>query len=289
MKIASNKVSAIARYFHDELGGLYEKGELETMLRYCFEEFLGQAYYDVQRHAEDTVTESELLKFNFAVKDLKAEKPLQYIFGKADFFGLKLKVNEHVLIPRPETEELADLIISDMANIGGMPEIIDIGTGSGCIAIALKKNLPQATVHAMDISEPALDVARENALINHADINFICDDILKPRSTFQPDTFDVIVSNPPYIRLSEKENMSRNVLAYEPHLALFVDAPDPLLFYDRIADFALKTLKRDGAFYFEINADLGDEMKALMLQKGFKNIRLLKDMSRKNRILRGMY
>lgn len=289
MKIASNKIRDIARFFRDELQDLYAAGELETIIRYCFEEFLDKPHFDLRQHGDDTVSESELLKFSFAVKDLKNEKPLQYIFGKADFFGLKLKVNGHVLIPRPETEELVDLIISDLKDTGGTPQIADIGTGSGCIALALKKNLPQAMLHAMDISEEALEVARENALINRLEISFIADDILKPRSGFEPDTFDVIVSNPPYIRLSEKEKMSRNVLAYEPHIALFVDDPDPLLFYSRIADFALRTLKRDGAVYFEINEQLGNETRQLMENKGFKNIRLLKDMSDKNRILRGMY
>ncbi|MCW3085253.1 MAG: Release factor glutamine methyltransferase [Bacteroidetes bacterium] len=289
MKIASNKVTDIVRFFKEQLQDRYEDGELETMIRYCFEEFLNVRHFDISLHKNDTVTESELLKFNFAVKDLKTEKPLQYIFGKADFYGLKLIVNEHVLIPRPETEELVNLIISDLKKNKNSLTIIDIGTGSGCIPIALKKNIPAAAVSAMDVSENALAVAAQNAALNKTEITFINDDILSPAANYNAASFDVIVSNPPYIRISEKEKMHTNVLTYEPHLALFVNDPDPLLFYNAIADFALKTLKPGGSIYFEINENLGPETQQLMERKGFKNIVLVKDMSNKNRILRGMY
>ena len=289
MKIASNKVTDIARFFKEQLQDKYEKSELETIIRYCFEEFLNVQYFDVSAHKNDTVSESELLKFNFAVKDLKTEKPLQYIFGKADFYGLKLIVNEYVLIPRPETEELVDLIISDLKKTKNPLTIIDIGTGSGCIPIALKKNISNAIISAMDISGNALTVAAQNAVLNQTEITFINDNILSPALHYAAASFDVIVSNPPYIRISEKEKMHANVLSYEPHLALFVNDRDPLLFYNAIADFALKTSKRGGSIYFEINENFGPEAQQLMEQKGFKNIVLVKDMSNKNRILRGMY
>lgn len=287
MKIASNKVKDIARYFREELKGNYEDNELETIIRYCFEEFLNVGYFDIHRHENDTVTESELLKFNFAVKDLKHQKPLQYIFGKADFYGLKFLVNEYVLIPRPETEELVDLIIKDLKNSLVALDIIDIGTGSGCIPISLKKHLPTTRISAVDISAKALEIAKQNSEINKVEVRFIEDDILSPSEKLLEKKFDVIVSNPPYIKVSEKNTMEANVLNFEPHLALFVTDEDALLFYRKIADFALKTLRPDGKIYFEINSSLGTETKQLLESKGFKDIELIKDMSNKNRILRG--
>jgi len=287
MRIASNKIKDIIRFFREELSGIYEPDERETMIRNCFEEFMDMDAATVQLHAEDPVTESELLKFSFAVKDLKKEKPLQYIFGRADFYGLKFIVNGNVLIPRPETEELVHLIISDVKRWGiEKPVILDIGTGSGCIPVALKKNIPGAVISAMDVSGQALSVAKQNAELNDAEVDFILNDILVPSPKAPENTYDIIVSNPPYIKLSEKEQMHKNVLAYEPHLALFVDHEDPLLFYGAIAGYALETLKPGGKLYFEINGALGPETKELLESKGFKNPELIKDMSDKNRILR---
>lgn len=289
MKIASNKVKDIIRFFKDELSSVYDESELETMIRYCFEEFTGMSYSALNSEPDKTVSESELLKFNFAVKDLKQEKPLQYILGKADFYGLKFIVNEHVLIPRPETEELVHLIISDLKknSFQNAVSILDIGTGSGCIPISLKKNIPDAEVSAMDISEEALLVAEKNAQINNVDVRFFKEDILSSVFVLQPETYDIIVSNPPYITSSEKENMHKNVLAYEPHLALFVGDEDALLFYRRITDLALKALKPGGRIYFEINSSLGPETLNLIENMGFKNVTVIKDLSDKNRILRG--
>lgn len=288
MKIASNKIKDIVRFFKEELNGIYESGELDTIIRYCFEAFTKVSGRDLQ-HNEGTVSESELLKFNFAVKDLKKERPLQYILGKADFYGLEFTVNEHVLIPRPETEELVDLIIRDVkaAHSPAAISILDIGTGSGCIAITLKKNLPAATVSALDVSGKALQTARENAIKNNTEIHFIQGDVLSPALDFSSEKYDIVVSNPPYIRFSEKEQMKKNVLEYEPHLALFVESDDPLLFYRKIADLALKILKAGGEIYFEINEAFGKEAQELLVSKGFKNVMLIKDMSDKNRILRG--
>lgn len=287
MRIASNKIKDIARFFREELAGIYEPEELETIIRYCFEEFLNVPYFNLRGHENDTVSESELLKFNFAVKDLKAEKPLQYIFGRADFYRLKFIVNENVLIPRPETEELVDLIIKDLQASGQTAvSILDIGTGSGCIPVALKKNLPAAQLSAMDISAKALETAQQNAKLNAAEIRFIRQDILHPAMGETP-LYDLIVSNPPYIKAAEKEQMQKNVLAYEPHLALFVDDDDPLLFYRAIADYALKMLKPGGRIYFEINGALGPETQQLLESRGLKNTELIKDLSNKNRILRG--
>ncbi|MGZ4047999.1 MAG: peptide chain release factor N(5)-glutamine methyltransferase [Bacteroidia bacterium] len=311
MKIASNKINDVVRFFRQELSSLYEKEELESIMVYCFEAYLNIGRSGIGIKGNETMSESELLKFNFAIKDLKKHKPIQYILGQADFYKLKFKVNEHVLIPRPETEELVDLIIKDYQSSGRNNNdlsILDIGTGSGCIPIALKKNIPEAKISALDISEEALALAKENAEINGTEINFLKFDILStlnlpagqsglelltsnsehPISDIQSPTpvFDIIVSNPPYIRISEKENMSQNVLNYEPHLALFVNDPNPLLFYKTIAGFALKYLKPNGKIYFEINQALGLESKYMLENKGFKNVELIKDLSNNYRILR---
>lgn len=287
MKIASNKIKDILRFFRKELKDSYENDELETIIVFCFEKFLNLNRAELISKMENTVSESELLKFNFAIKDLKKNKPIQYILGEADFYRLKFKVNEHVLIPRPETEELVHLIIQENKNTS--PSIIDIGTGSGCIPIALKKNIPSAKISAIDISEQALKVSRDNAKLNGVEIEFISDNILNPRSKIQnPESFfDIIVSNPPYICISEKEKMHKNVLEYEPHIALFVNDNDPLLFYKAICDFALLHLNENGVIYLEINQSLSSETNNLLENKGFKNIELIKDLSNNYRILRG--
>ena len=293
MRIASNKITDVLRFFRDELKDIYEKDELETIIAYCFEEYLNIKRGELILRINDTISESELLKFNFAIKALKQQKPIQYILGKADFYGSKFIVNEHVLIPRPETEELVDLIVKEFkVQSLKFPEIsiLDIGTGSGCIPIVLKKNIPSAKVVALDISEKALEVAKQNAEMNNVEIDFICTDILNPKSQILNPKLqvDIIVSNPPYIRISEKDQMQKNVLDHEPHLALFVADNDPLLFYKAIANMALKQLKPNGKLYFEINQAYGGETKRMLESKGFKNAQLVKDINNKNRILRCM-
>ena len=280
MKIASNKIKDIIRFFRDELKDSYEYDELESIIAYCFEYYFKLNRAELFSRTDETVSESELLKFNFAIKELKNQKPIQYILGEADFYRLKFKVNEHVLIPRPETEELVHLIIKD--NELDSPIILDIGTGSGCIPIALKKNIPSAKISAIDIANDVLEVAKYNAKHNGVEVEFVLDSILHLTSHF-----DIIVSNPPYICVSEKANMNKNVLDYEPHLALFVENDDPLLFYKAIIDFAIKNLNKNGKIYFEINQSLASETKNLLENKGFKNVELIKDLSNNYRILRG--
>ncbi len=285
MQIASNKIKDVIRFFKQELHGIYEDSEIDAFIVLCFEELLNLKRSDLLLNAEKTMSESELLKFNFAIKDLKKQKPLQYILGSADFYGLKFKVNGSVLIPRPETEELVDLIIKE--NKGKALRILDIGTGSGCIPVSLKKNLPISVVEAIDISEEALQVAKENAQANGVDVRFFQEDVLNPKNELKNLRYDIIVSNPPYIKESEKEAMHKNVLDHEPHLALFVYDTDALLFYKAIADHALQMLNPGGRIYFEINAEHGLETQQMLENKGFKNVVLIKDMSNKNRILRG--
>lgn len=285
MKIASNRIKDIIRFFRDELKDLYDNDELESIIAYCFDAFLKIDRVSIFLKREETVTESELLKFNFAVKDLKQHKPIQYILGEADFYHLKFKVNEHVLIPRPETEELVDLIIKENRKLNNL-SILDIGTGSGCIPISLKKNLPSADIASVDVSGEALKIAGQNALLNNVRVEFIQNDILS--STFVPrEKIDIIVSNPPYICISEKQSLQRNVLEYEPHLALFISDNDPLLFYKVIADLALKYLNKNGRLYFEINRAFGPESQHMLENKGFKNVELIRDLSNNYRILRG--
>lgn len=285
MRIASNKIADIVRFFREELQHLYENGEIETFISYCFEAFVGMKRAAISINANKTVSESELLKFNFAVKDLKRHKPIQYILGEADFYGMKFYVNEHVLIPRPETEELVQLISSEFGV--GRLSILDIGTGSGCIAIALKKQIEDVDVYAIDVSQDALEVAMKNAQKNTAGVKFYKHDILDDIASFPVSDvqFDIIVSNPPYIALSEKEQMDKNVIAYEPHIALFVDDNDPLLFYRAIADFSLRHLKKSGKIYFEINQKLGSETRKLLEDKGYSNVQVLSDLNTNHRIV----
>jgi release factor glutamine methyltransferase len=221
--------------------------------------------------------------FNNYINQLKKGIPIQYVLGEADFYQLKFKVNEHVLIPRPETEELVYLILQD-AKINQPKSIIDIGTGSGCIPIALKKHLPNTAISAIDVSENAIAVAKENALKNKVEIDFTIADALhlEPKN-FQK--FDVIVSNPPYIALSEMEDMEANVTKHEPHLALFVEDENPLIFYQKIADFALTNLQQNGVLYFEINQALAQETQELLEQIGFIT-EIIKDINQNDRMIK---
>jgi release factor glutamine methyltransferase len=236
-----------------------------------------------------------LKQWKSILSDLKIEKPIQYILGETEFFGLRFEVNENTLIPRPETEELVELIIKEEGKgkrEEGKVKILDIGTGSGCIAISIAKNIPTAEVFAIDVSEKALAVAKKNSEINSTKVNFINADILKiddvtELSTFdfRLSTFDLIVSNPPYVRNLEKAEIKPNVLEYEPHLALFVEDNDALLFYRKIAQLAIKNLAVNGKLYFEINQYLGKETVQLLESLAFKNVELIKDIYGNDRII----
>ena len=291
MRIPSNKVSSVVNFFKSELKDLYESDEVKNFISIAFENILDYTKTDLTLNMENTMSESELLKFNNVVKDLKKHNPIQYIFGRTNFYGLDFIVNENVLIPRPETEELVDLIVKDYSTLNiqhSAFNILDIGTGSGCIAIALKKNIPNANVYALDISEKALKISEKNAKQNNVQINFVQADILvSPIRPFtdSPIQFDIIVSNPPYVTHSDKKDMKKNVLDYEPPVALFVDDTDQLIYYKAISDFALKNLMTKGKLYFEINEKYGNELVNLIKEKGFKNVRIQKDINNKNRIL----
>lgn len=282
MKMPNNTVSSALAYFKDELKSFFDASEITSMIYIVFEYYFGLSKTDLILNAEKQLSESELLKVIFTVKDLKNKKPLAYILGEWEFFGLRFKVNEHTLIPRPETEELVDLILKE--NTGNLT-VLDIGTGSGCIPITLKKNNINLTVFGCDVSEEALLIASKNAKSNNVAIELLEYDILKNKNNKFKKPLDVIVSNPPYIPTKEKQLMNDNVLNYEPHLALFVEDKSPILFYDAISDFALVNLKAEGKLYFEINENYGVEVKELLEQKGFKNVNIVKDINDKDRIV----
>ena len=231
------------------------------------------------------------------VVQLKKEIPIQYLLGNTEFFGLPFMVNENVLIPRPETEELVDWIIGEVKKIEGRKDkkiegqkdlkILDIGTGSGCIAVSVAKNIPNAQVFAIDVSPEALKVAKWNAEQNYVSVTFLEKDILEQEDLLQQ--FDIIVSNPPYVRNLEKQEIKNNVLEYEPHLALFVEDFDALVFYKKITDLATKNLNNGGQLFFEINQYLGKEMTQLLSEFGFSDIELKKDIYGNNRMTRAVW
>ena len=282
-------IKSLKTYFFTELQTIQEDSEIESFF-FILTEFLHNLKrIDVSLHPEFEVSETDLEKWKTIISELKTEKPIQYITGEAWFYGLRFEVNENTLIPRPETEELVEWIVDGLKVKGKGQRILDIGTGSGCIPITLKKEIPNAQVSAIDISEKALEMARKNALDNQVEVNFIHQDILTSQhlnlSTSQPLLFDVIVSNPPYVRNLEKQEIKRNVLDYEPHLALFVADSDALLFYRKIAQLALKSLSPNGKLFFEINQYLGNETVELLEQLGFKNIELRKDFVGNDRMI----
>ncbi len=285
MKIRDNTIRSAANYFSKELNNLYPEPELQQLLHLTFLHYFGCSKIDFITNDEKLLSESELLKIIYAVKGLKKNKPLAYILGEWEFYGISLKVNEHTLIPRPETEELVQLIINENKHQKSI-KILDIGTGSGCIALALKKHLPNANVSAWDISEEVLKIASENAIKNSLTISFNQVDILSYKVTNFSEKYDVIVSNPPYVTKNEKSLMQENVVNYEPHLALFVENNNPLLFYNAIADFALKHLTTNGKLYFEINEKQGKEVKKLLFAKGFCNTEIVEDMNGKERMIK---
>ncbi len=270
------------QYINKELTELYPESEVQGFIRILLESICGWNYTQQILNKNESVSAIQFSEIEKAVLRLKKYEPIQYILGETEFMGLNLKVNSSVLIPRPETEELVDWIIR--TNTKENPRILDIGTGSGCIPLAIKNSIKASKVFAADISESAIKVARQNATLHQFDIQFFQADILKWEN-YKWDCFDIIVSNPPYVRELEKKEMQPNVRDFEPENALFVSNEDPLIFYRRIAEFAQKYLHKDGRLFFEINEYLGDEMYKLLENKGFANIELKKDIHGKNRML----
>ena len=272
-------------YFIQELTPLYEVGEAESFFYLILEAKHQLHRVDLALQPDLAFSESGLKIWSFILEQLKKEIPIQYILGVTHFYGLEFEVNSAVLIPRPETEELVDWIVqkSKIKNQKSTIKILDIGTGSGCIAIALAKNLSNAQVFALDVSEQALATAKTNAEKNQVQLAFIHQSILETEDLEQQ--FDIIVSNPPYVRELEKQEIKKNVLDNEPHLALFVEDNDALIFYRKIAKLAQKNLNPQGQLYFEINQYLGQEMLDLLRKMGFKNCELRKDIYGNDRMI----
>lgn len=282
-------------HFNKSLKHLYPTSEIDSFFFLILEEYMGLKRIDIVLKSDFLIDKKSLNLMQIATKQLEQEIPIQYIIGKTEFFGLPFHVNKEVLIPRPETEELVEQVLKKVSLIKTCNssknetikekqlKVLDIGTGSGCIAISLKKQLPSSEVSALDVSNKALRVAKKNALLNNVDINFIHLDILKTNDLEK--LYDVIISNPPYVRELEKKEIKNNVLNNEPHLALFVDNKNPLLFYNKIAELAKKFLIKNGQLHFEINQYLGKETIKLLAEKGFKNIQLKKDIFGNDRII----
>lgn len=282
------QLSHLKKEFIDKLRPLYPISEVESLFTQVLEDALQLKRKDYLLDTSFTLSAAAEEKIKAISNRLLDGEPLQYILGEVWFMGLRLKVTEKVLIPRPETEELVDLIIHNHSSSidDQFLQIIDIGTGSGCIPIALKVHLKNAQVWAVDVSNEALEIAIYNAAKHRTPISFMLADILEWELVFQDEQkFDIIVSNPPYITSGEKGAMHPNVLQFEPHLALFVEEKAPLLFYESIASFALKHLQTNGRLYFEINRKYGIQVKDLLYKKGFKVVHLLQDMQGADRMI----
>ena len=279
-------IKELKTHFFNSLKNIQDEQEIESFFFILTEYLHNLKRVDVALNPNFEISEEEVEKWNVILTELQQEKPIQHITGEAWFYGLKFEVNENTLIPRPETEELVEWIIESIKSEvqSRKLEILDIGTGTGCIPISVKTNLPQANVSAIDVSEKALEVAKRNAASNKVEINFIQTNILEVLDLNQ--NFDVIVSNPPYVRNLEKEEIKKNVLDYEPHLALFVEDTDALIFYRKIAQLALKNLTPNGLLFFEINQYLGNETVKLLQNLGFKNIELKKDIYGNDRMIK---
>jgi len=283
MKTTFQTISSAVNYFKCELVDFYDESELEQLLFITFYHYLGVNRIELTLKEDAQISKVDFDCIINTINELKTNKPLAQIIGEWEFYDLTLKVNEHTLIPRPETEELVQLIINENKEFEEL-SILDIGTGTGCIALSLKKNLPCSMVYGYDISDEAIKIATSNACMNKLEVTFKKVDILQPQNI--SDKFNVIVSNPPYICHQEKSLMKSNVLDFEPHLALFVDDKDPLIFYEAIAQYAITHLKENGKLYFEINENYGEDVVKLLKQKNFTNIKLIRDINNRDRIVK---
>ncbi len=287
-------------HFNKQLSTVFPQTEIDSFFFLLIEKELDLQRIDLVLKSETSISEDKFQHLYNSLSRLKTQEPIQYILGETEFFGLPFKVNKHTLIPRPETEELVEWILSDLKNKTNVSSsislraesrgnkslsILEIGTGTGCIPISLAKNLPNVKITAIEISPEALEIAKQNAKLNNVEIEFIDQDILSTEKL--PQQFDIIVSNPPYVRNLEKEEIQPNVLENEPHLALFVDDLNPLVFYKKITDLAKNHLTKNGVLYFEINQYLGKETLDMLSEKGFKS-ELKKDVFGNDRMTKSM-
>lgn len=270
-------------HIHNSLQSLYPKSEINSFYFILLEHYGNYTTAEVLANVSTQLTDNITKAIQQAITELQTAKPIQYILGETEFFSNRFFADENVLIPRPETEELVDWVLQTYPDKTYPLHILDVGTGSGCIAISLAKALPEAQVTAIDVSPKAIAVAQCNAERNGIKVQFLQRDILQTETL--PEKYDIIISNPPYVRELEKNEMHSNVLNYEPHLALFVPNDRPLLFYEQIATLAQQYLKPKGRLFFEINQYLAAEMQVMLAQKNFTEITLRQDLSANDRML----
>lgn len=285
MKVNSNLISDIIHYYKEKLQSSYSDNESSSLLYTLIDHFFNISRLDLIKQDDMRLSESEMLKIHFAVKDLLLNKPIQYITGKVEFLNLELKIHEGILIPRPETEQLVQLILENTNTLKPGSSILDIGTGSGCIPLALKHHQRSLNISAIDISKEAIKLARLNAEAYQLEVQFNQIDVFDDLQVKALGKFDTIVSNPPYVRNSEKKDMQKNVLDFEPELALYVSDEDPLIYYERIAQLGKKMLNDNGVLYFEINENLGELMLELLDKYGYQNIQIKKDFNDRDRFV----
>ncbi len=289
MKKSTSRVIDVINRYKKNLINLYSPNEIRHILYLLFESFLGWSKTKVHLSYHDPLSDENEVMFEHSLGRLQSGEPIQYILGEAWFNGARLKVDPRVLIPRPETEELCALIYIDFKDDASKNiEILDIGTGSGCIAIDLKRRFRGAKVNALDFSTNALVVAKENAMALGCDIQFNVADILSKSDQQTLGKYDLIVSNPPYVTETERLSLPKNVCGFEPASALFVPDHDPIVFYRTIAEFAMRHLKSCGKLYFEINEKFGDEIEATLVETGFAHVEVINDLSGKPRFIRAI-
>jgi len=278
-------IRQITAELHLQLNGQYPETEIESFARILFRHYLGMTPAQVHLSLDSEPSAVSVKQISEAINELKKYRPIQYILGKTEFYGLQLVLTPDVLIPRPETEELVDWMVKEYDRNAEL-SMLDIGTGSGCIAVALAANFPNANVWAVDISEAALTVAKRNALKNRVTVNFLMEDVLKDgQMGFQPASLDTIVSNPPYVTPLEKKQLLPVVLEYEPHSALFTPGNHPLVFYEKIAALGMKCLKKKGKIFFEINELFPEEVEDILQQNHYSDIIKRKDINGKWRMV----
>ena len=285
MFVTDNTIVSFKDYFFERLLSLYEIGEVEQLYILVFFYYKGWNKIEIRMNEASMLSESELLELKRIVKRLEKSEPIQHIFSITEFYDLEFYVDENVLIPRQETEELVALILQK--NQSKNKTLLDIGTGSGCIPISIAYNNPNIRVLAIDISEKAVKIAKKNAKFNQVKLALYCEDVLQITNldSIINDSIDIIVSNPPYITMKEKSLMHKNVLDFDPHLALFVEDETPLVFYEKITDLAFNKLSSGGELYFEINEHFGVKTKHLVKGFGFSKVELIKDLNEKDRII----
>ncbi len=288
MKFLSNRIFDVKKTFHLHLAPLYETREIDSIVDVLLQHYTGLKKTEYLLEPSLTINESALLHLSYALKRLQHNEPIQYIIGHVRFDDNIIMVNKNVLIPRPETEELVVLLANDFKDSKRTLNLVDLCCGSGCIAIALKKRFSFWNVFAMDISQEALNVAVFNAQQNKTEINFFCDDILEENNARKISNVDLIVSNPPYVCVSEKRLMRKNVLDYEPEIALFVHDESPLQFYQAIINFSKIYLNKRGMIFFEINERFGQQLSEMLLLNGFSSVNVRNDIHDKQRFISGI-